>query len=159
MSNKLVEVFSNLFRAKEKSMIETKKIVKTHESRWGHYPCDYETYRKLKYINKWYWETIYARADLERWERKEPQNRVIRRWIRNDKRQKIGHEVVGVRPEPKTCPHFGFNDNKFGYDYELARYPAAKELVRPLANSINQINQMYLRCRDWFEDKAQEDAA
>ena len=159
MSNKLIEVFSNLFRAKEKSMSETNKTVEIHESRWGFHPCDYETYSKLKAINKWYWDTIRAQADWDRWKRKEPQNRVIRRWIRNDKRQKIGHEVVGSRPEPQPCSHFGHNGNQFSYDYELARHPAAKEYVRPLVYSIDKINQMYLKCRDWFEAKKEEDAA
>jgi hypothetical protein len=41
-----------------------------------------------------------------RWKRKAPQNRVVRRVLRNTAGQRIGVEVVGPRPEPPLCPVF-----------------------------------------------------
>ena len=64
---------------------ENKMAVK---GRWGYHPCTYEVYLQLKYLKKKYWETVYAAARYNRWERKFPHNR------------------KGPEP-PKYCPFIG----------------------------------------------------
>ena len=64
-------------------MTSTSKI---YQSRWGYHPCDYELFRKLKFLHKCYWEALIGFHAWHRWYRKEPQNR--------------------VGPEPPLCPTF-----------------------------------------------------
>ena len=52
-----------------------------HRSRWGYYPYDYETYLKLKQLNRIYYKALKQSARWERWARKAPQNRVYRKHI------------------------------------------------------------------------------
>ena len=56
------------------------------ESRWGYHPCPYDVYRKLKDLHRWYWFCVYDFHRWNRWQRKQPQNR--------------------VGPEPGFCPLF-----------------------------------------------------
>ena len=126
-----------------------------NRSRWGFHPCDYQTFRKLKTLHKRYWQTVKAYAEWRRWNRKEPQNRVIRKWERDEKGRKIRFEVVGPRPEPKYCPFFV---NRFGVEskgiveaYQQARRPVKENEVRPLKLSVEQIDRMYDEVESWFE--------
>lgn len=80
--------------------------ITVHRSRWGHHPCSWEMFQKLKKLNKAYQRAYRQFLQWNRWHRKEPQNRVLRRSIRNDKGWKIGSEVVGPRPEPFLHPLF-----------------------------------------------------
>jgi hypothetical protein len=77
-----------------------------HQSRWGWYPCDYETFRLLKELHARYWKALRRFAEWRRWERKMPHNRVIRRRVVDDQGRKIGSRVVGPRPEPELDPFF-----------------------------------------------------
>lgn len=58
----------------------------TYQSRWGYHCCSRELFLKLKYLHKWYWQTVYDFHRWHRWWRKEPAHR------------------VGV--EPRYCPVF-----------------------------------------------------
>ena len=78
------------------TMTETK----AYQSKWGFHPCDLETYKKLRKLNQWFLKAQIKAAEWNRWARKDEQNRVIRKFIRNDQGQKIGCEVVGPKPEP-----------------------------------------------------------
>lgn len=148
--SRLAGAFTHFFSRKETTMTTaTATEVEVFESRWGFHPCDYQTFRKLRFLKKCWFETQKAKADWERWVRKEPQNRVIRRWKRDENRRKIGHEVVGPRPEPKVCPYF---DGSFLVDCEIARMPRDKGNVTPLRHTIEQINQQYYKVKGWFEE-------
>ncbi|MEM6258219.1 MAG: hypothetical protein AAGI37_07890 [Planctomycetota bacterium] len=46
------------------------------QSRWGYHPCTYDVYRKLKDLHRWYWFCVYDFHRWNRWQRKQPQNRV-----------------------------------------------------------------------------------
>lgn len=117
------------------------------KGRWGWYPCDYQTYLKLKEIKKRYWESVYADARYKRWERKLPKNR------------------KGAEP-PKPCPIVGIREWGWRTDvngnkswglvpskrdqhlldwFELARKPQANEAdVKPFMNGqIDLINEIY----------------
>src|SRR5260370_28023809 len=76
------------------------------QSRWGFHPCDYLTYRKLKFLNQVCLRAIRLAHAWERWQRKDPHNRVTRRRIRNDKRQTIGYESLVPLPVPRICTGF-----------------------------------------------------
>ena len=79
-------------------------VVNIFEGKHGFYPAPYETYEKLKRLN--YLAILHRTLakNWDRWNRKHPHNRVIRRKIRNDKGQVIGYEVERARPEP-FCPN------------------------------------------------------
>ncbi len=134
-----------------------------HQGRWGFYPCDYETYQKLKELHKWYYEAVRKWADWCRWERKEPQNRVIRRKIKDEKGQTIGREVVGPRPEPVVCPHFHHNGKPSPWSgpecvdvigaYRNARMPKpTPEVVKPLDEAeLKELLDLHAAVSSWRE--------
>jgi hypothetical protein len=129
--------------------------VDVNRSRFGFHPCDYQTFRKLKTLHKRYWQTVKAFAEWKRWDRKEPQNRVIRKWNRDEKRRKIGFEIVGPRPEPKYCPffvnRFWTEDHGIIEAYQQARRPVKEDEVQPLNLSVEEIDRMYQEVESWFE--------
>lgn len=130
--------------------------VSVYESRWGYHPCSYGTYHKLKVLHKRYWQTVHAFHEWLRWNRKEPQNRVIRRWFRDSNGNKIGSEVVDERPAPKYCPHFLRNQRRWLYDhgiveaYQQARMPVRQDQVCPLKMTEKEINKLYEQVENWF---------
>jgi hypothetical protein len=148
------------------------------QSRWGFHPCDYSTYRKLKFLHFAYLKAVRLAHAWQRWHRKDPHNRVMRRRIRNDGGQTIGYEPPAPLPEPSLSPvfsqkvlekrhvdkkgqHFrdGFLEEKvvtddFGIvaDYAAARKPAQDSAgVRPVRMSVETINALYERARQWLE--------
>jgi len=113
------------------------------KGRWGFYPCEYEVYRKLKKLNAAYYKSERREAEYLRWCRKEPQNRVIRKKIRNEKKQVVGYEAPIPRPEPKRYPNL-FADVL--YNYHLSRMPVAKEEdVKPLTISMKELDSLIVR--------------
>lgn len=137
-------------------MTETMNIVK---GKYGFYPTDYETYLKLKKLNQFRLMDRRMEKAWERWNRKEPQNRVQRRTLVNDLGQKIGYEKVldangqpVMRPESERCPvsisHF------VEEDYRNARYPKATEAeVVPLSLTLSSIDQQLAACEEWATRK------
>jgi hypothetical protein len=132
--------------------VEVYQVEKPFESRWGYHPCDYQTFLKLKAIHKWHWQTVRDYANWQRWSRKQPQNRVIRRWKRENG-IKVGYEIVGPRPEPQVCDFLRLDGWYYASDYEVARMPRKENEVRPLSHTVDEINQMYFRCKEWFENR------
>ena len=118
-------------------------------SKWGFHPCSYSTYQKLRKLNSLYERALRLRADWDRWDRKQPQNRVIRKWKRDELGRKIGCEIVGPRLEPKLCPIFnnagyGINHAEIHADYVNAKKPmATREEVKPMVNSVEEIDALY----------------
>lgn len=112
----------------------------TFKSRFGFHPCDHETYLKLKKLYKSYWKSLYREGDWERWNRKEPQNRIIRKWERNEKGQRVGCKILGPKPEPKKYPLFRFD---VWTEFQNARMPKPNaESVIPLGVSIEKIDKV-----------------
>jgi hypothetical protein len=77
-----------------------------HQARWGWYPCEYETYRLLKALNRLCEQARRQYAAWQRWRRKAPHNRVLRRAIVDGSGRKIGKEVLGSWPEPPLLDLF-----------------------------------------------------
>jgi hypothetical protein len=140
-------------------------------SRWGWHPCDYQTYLLLKRLNNLYEKAVHAAAAWQRWARKKPSNRVIRRYARNGRGQKIGSEVVGPMPEPRLCPlfcaksylvgqrspeghpvpcvkfHFPWNVAEV---YRAARKPVSSpEAVKSLPWAAEEIRQFIAQAEEW----------
>src|SRR5262249_29644284 len=147
-------------------------------SRWGFHPCDYETYRKLKLLNIVYERAVRLAHAWQRWQRKDPHNRVSRRRIRDGQGQTIGYEPPVPLLEPSLCPVFtrkvmekrhinkkgcfsreGFLEEKvviddlwIAADYASARRPASEPAqVRPLHHSPEAIDALYEQARSWLE--------
>jgi hypothetical protein len=147
-------------------------------SRWGFHPCDYQTYRKLKLLNLVYQRAVRLAHAWNRWKRKDPHNRVIRRRRRNAQGQTIGYDPPLPLAEPGLCPLFshklyekcyidklgmrhkdGFLDERVATDdigipadYAAARKPVpqAGEL-RPLSHTLAEIDVLYEKARSWVE--------
>jgi hypothetical protein len=149
-----------------------------YQSRWGFHPCDYQTYRKLKFLNLAYLKAVRQARAWMRWKRKDPHNRVIRRRKRNDKGQTIGYEKPIPMPAPRICEVFSrkilekcYVDKKGNYckegfmeekvvmldlgvaqDYAASRIPRnTKEEVVPLRNSLEAIIELFEIARSWAE--------
>lgn len=46
-----------------------------YQSKWGYHPCDYEGFKRLKRIQKAYWQGLHLIAKHKRWERKSEKHR------------------------------------------------------------------------------------
>ena len=142
-------------------------------SRWGHHPCDYETYLLLKKLNGYYEKAVRAYAAWQRWARKEPQNRVRRRRVRNDKGQTIRSEVIGPLPEPRLPALFctkarvlsheagqgiregwrvAVNDSlRIAEVYRQARTPApTPQAVIALPWSVAEVRRLVEQASEWL---------
>jgi hypothetical protein len=135
-------------------------------SRWGWHPCDYATFVLLRKLHAAYWRALRRYATWQRWRRKMPHNRVLRRRIRDARGRKIGAEVLGPWPEPPLPPLFcarrqvltfwgedgkplkgGRRAEEVVFDgrgipgaYRAARRPAATEAeVAPLGLTIDEL--------------------
>jgi hypothetical protein len=149
-------------------------------SRWGFHPCDYQTYRKLKFLNQVYLQAIRLAHCWARWKRKDPHNRVIRCRIRNEKGQTIGYKPPLPLPEPKICSLFsqkvfeqrhmdkkgnfsreGFLEEKLvtdhlwiPVDYASARKPVADPAkVQPLHLTLAELEELYEKARRWLGEQ------
>jgi hypothetical protein len=146
--------------------VKVEQKVESHEGRWGWHPCDYQTFRKLKLLHKYYWITVRQFSNWKRWDRKEPQNRLIRKWTTEEVRLVDGttasrplKKVVGEIPEPKYCPFFVYSkygrlmltDHKIIENYRNARYPVPQDMVKPLTLSIQEIDKMLAEVSKYFE--------
>jgi len=147
-------------------------------SRWGFHPCDYQTYRKLKFLNQLHLKAVRMAHAWERWRRKDPHNRVMRRRIRNERGQIIGYEPPVPLPEPEICSVFsqkiielryvdkkgnfsreGFSEERvvtddfsIAADYASARKPVtAPAEVQPLHHTLAELEQLYEEARRWLE--------
>jgi len=129
------------------------------ETKWGYVAYSYGDYKKLKEINKIFQKARTAAAQWNRWNRKDEHNRVQKRWIRNDKGQKTGYEVVGPLPEPKVCELFSkkhrwydeyVTDNAVELEYRKSRKPVAiREDVEPPRWTSEEITDLLIKAKAW----------
>lgn len=130
------------------------------ETKWGFVAYSYEDYLKLKRLNKIFWRARTNAAQWNRWARKEPQNRVQKKWIRNEEGQRIGHEVVGPLPEPVVCDLFSqkhrwfdqyVTDNTIEVEYWKSRKPKRTEAeVEKPAFSSSKIDVLLEKAEMWY---------
>jgi hypothetical protein len=147
-------------------------------SRWGFFPCDYATYRRLKALHAVYQRAVRLAHAWERWRRKAPHNRVSRPRLRDEQGRTVGYADPVPLAEPPLCPVFSrkeprhrFVDRKGGSpgetvldvavvtddpgvasDYSAARRPAADPAaVRPLRCTLAVLEELYEKARAWLE--------
>lgn len=129
--------------------METVVTEGVYQGRFGFYPCDYETYRKLKRLNFLLLKSRIQAAAQERWDRKQPQNRVIR--------YRVGkmNPVFSERPRPRPLGiKISKNDAAaIEIDYRNARYP------KPTAENAHPLRLNHQQIDDLLERAEQEYAA
>jgi hypothetical protein len=112
-----------------------------HQSRWGLHPCSYEDFRKIKLLHKHYWLAKRAIAAWDRWNRKLPHNRVIRKQ----------NGVILPKPIPMVEPlvpsiYRQIVKKPIVPLYQQARHPQpTTETVHPLSISMHHVN-------DWLNE-------
>ena len=142
----------------------------TYRTRWGHVAYSYEDYLKLKRLHKIWFRALRAASRWKRWVRKAPHNRVTRRTLRDSDGRKIGREIAGPTPEPRTCDLFSrklvTNDRKpvgrwfvgwittddtVATEYRKAKHPkSAPEEVEPAGLTSRQIDAMLADAEEWL---------
>jgi hypothetical protein len=127
--------------------------VKTHASRFGFHVCDVETYRRLKRLHAWYWQTARDFHRWWRWQRKLPHNRrgsepVYCRLFVEDRpwfKQRRSHGQDAIRRYPKTLV-----DRSVIAWFQAAKTPHA-EPPTPLDDvALQQIEQLHAAVAGWF---------
>src|SRR5438105_4056547 len=120
-----------------------------NRGRWGYYPCPYVVFLMLKALNQRVLQARRHKGAWERWARKAPHNRVIRR--------KDGLGVPEPLPEPLLDPLFcrkvalpsgkqvvELLDHGLEEAYRQARHPKpSDEEVRPLSITDEKIASLY----------------
>jgi len=138
-SREEVEAFNHFTSYLERRRNEMSSVVadSVHESRWGFHPVSYETFRKLKFLHKWYYQTLRDFARWVRWKNKFPHNR--------------------KGSEPQYCPFFVPKRRGHCVNYGIvaayrqARMPVPRDEVQPLELSVEKIDGMYEEVKSWVE--------
>ena len=120
-----------------------------HKGRWGWYPTSFQTYLKLKELNKQVLREKRQLATWERWNRKDPQNRVIRPKLRRDG-QVVGYGAPVPRPEPPVDDKIPsrYVADCIEVDYANVRHPQPSESdVRLLKLSEEEIDRLYQKLK------------
>ena len=150
------------------------------QSKWGFHPVSREASKKLRYINGVYAKAQHMAGAWERWDRKMPENRILRRTIKDEtgkRRREIVCDVQGKpipMPEPQVCPLFHekvpshvkwgsyvrgvAKDNGFGdkilYASRLARKPQpTPQEVPPIPFTEEEIDRLYETAKNWLESR------
>ena len=125
----------------------------TFKSRWGFHPCDYELFRKLKSLHKWFWQTAHDFHRWHRWWRKQPPNRIGREPMvcsifltdRPWYKPAMFHGVSGYKLYPKTL-----EDHGMVALYQAARIPQAEPVALFDAEMRQRIEKLYLEVAKSF---------
>lgn len=150
-------MFDRLFsKKKEETKMTTAVQTKTYKSKWGYHPVSYETFLKLKELNKWFHFTLYALGRWVRWDRKtvhqhgpEPKYCGTFVWNRAEWRKHVnkdGH--TEFRFYPKTRVDHGIREAL----YEARMPKATPEEVEPLELSDDEIDRLHAQVQEWFEN-------
>lgn len=156
--------------------------MKTYQSKWGFHPVSRESSKKLRFLNSVYAKSQHLAAAWERWENKQPHNRVMKRAVKDSSGMKIGTEIVKdensnpvIQKEPEICSLFhekipakqlswgGYlaartKDNGFGltilYASRLARTPQpTADAVKPIEFTEEEIDRLYQIAQDWMKSR------
>jgi hypothetical protein len=124
------------------------------ESKWGFHPCDRETYFALKRLRHLWFKTLMKYAAHSRWESKDPQNRVIRKKIRNENKQCVGYEPnTSPMGEPKIPDFSAWNNRWIDELYTEAKIPKSnKTNVKPFKARVQNTTRRWI-----FEEISEED--
>jgi len=127
----------------------------TYQGKWGYYCISYETFKKLRELNKWYHMTLRDLGRWVRWNRKtihrygaEPKYCHTFVLDKADLRSHVNKEGYTVyRWYPKTCMDYGICGA-----YQLARMPKKTvEEVEHLEISEDLINRLHSEASVFFK--------
>jgi hypothetical protein len=118
-----------------------------HHAKWGWYPCDYETYRLLKALNRLCEQARRRYAAWQRWRRKAPHNRLLRRTIVDGSGRKTGTEVIGTWPEPPLSEFFCIRRQVLSNWSDDGRPLKIARLVEAVEFDDHGIEEAYRRAR------------
>lgn len=143
---------------------------KVYQSKWGYHPISLESSKKLRFINGFFSKAQNLAGAWNRWNRKLPENRVVKRTLRSeDGKMKIGSEVVKDKfgkpllwKEPQFCSLFHKKiativvDNGFGpsviWASKQARTPQQNpEDVKDFLFTEEEIDRIYNLIKEWSE--------
>lgn len=91
-----------------------------NKSKWGFHLLNFEDFKKVKLLHKYYWIAKVSVAAHYRWERKHPKNRKKEPWCPDIYRELINKPIVPL--------------------YQQARYPNEDvKYIKPLLIKLTQI--------------------
>jgi hypothetical protein len=126
-------------------------LKQVHKTQWGFVPCDYEQFKKIKRLHFLYCENLRMAGRRKRYFRKESQNRVTRKIIRNKAGQKIGYGPKTPWRYPVMCDVFKFG-SVVPILYERARRPVQyPDQVPKLPLSEKQVGKMLKKAEHWHK--------
>ena len=100
-----------------------------YQSKWGYHPISLDASKKLRFINGVFSKAQHLAGAWNRWNRKLPENRVVKKIIRSDDgKMKIGSEIVKDEfgkplfwKEPQLCPLFYNKTTRYSSTYEISK--------------------------------------
>ena len=130
-------------------------VNKQNRSEYGFHACDREFFGKLKYLHKRYWETLRRFHQWNRWNNKEPQNRIgpqpkyCDAFVTEDTWRKpvTRHGEQHFKWYPKTVI-----DHAVIELYQAARIPAADPVPPLSADCVARIEQLFTTVREYFNE-------
>jgi hypothetical protein len=125
-------------------------MIQIYESRYGFHPCSRETLKKLRQLQVYAMHNVHQEARLERWLRKQTQNRVHNR---DEMGLPIPKSERRKNPRPWAKPELHHIPD-VGDAIENARMPKpSSEVVKPLRWTEDQIDEMLVQARLWYIEK------
>lgn len=151
-----------------------------YQSKWGYHPISREASKKLRYINKVYSIAQHHAAQWLRWERKQPENRVLtcrlpsKEALGKKRKQVLMRDGIPIPwVEPQVCPLFfekipGYTtkygwkilgqikNNGLGDNVILASRQARMPKLKPEEVGLfpyteEEIDKLYQAVKDWHE--------
>ena len=174
-----VPIFTLGERYEGKAMTTMTAEKAVHQSKWGYHPISLEASKKLRYINGVYAKAQHLAGAWERWDRKQPQNRIQKQTVKdlNGRKRRETVLVNGAPvplPEPQICKLFHekvqkyvrygcyfpgrAKDNGFGdkiiHASRQARTPQpTPEAVAEFLLTEEEINVLYEHAKGWMENR------
>jgi hypothetical protein len=157
------------------------KPERVYQSKWGYHPISLASSKKLRYLNAAYAKAQSMAGSWERWQNKQPKNRILKRIVKNSIGQKIGSEYYKdsrgnliMIPEPQIFYMFFHSINSvrrsendvtnmgktvdIGLGQKILRASRQERIpyknpedVRALLFSEEEIDRLYSKAKSWMD--------
>lgn len=126
------------------------------QSRWGHHPCNRDTFLKLKAIHKAFWWHVRRSVAAERWEAKRPENRRGKcpEFFRPFYVSKCWGMYIDKNGSQTSGMLRKVNDEPVRVLFQLARMPSAKPVKAFDAATLKQIDDWCDALAKWEQEQA-----
>lgn len=116
------------------------------QSRWGHHPCNRETFLKLKALHKAFWSHLRISVRAERWLAKRPENR-------RGKEPQFCHQFHVAKKCACVAGVFGMyrkvEEHPVRVLFQQARKPSAEPVTPFDAATLSQIDAWLAELSRW----------